>query len=54
MNAFLLSGVFFHAGAQDNLRTLTSIFRTLPVVISGVFLLAFVLVSATARWWASH
>ena len=53
-NAFLLSGVFFNDREEDGLHTITSIFRTTPIILSGLFLLAFVFVAATSPWWAKH
>jgi hypothetical protein len=51
INAFLLSGILSYASTVDRYQTFASIFRTVPVVVAGVFLLLFALVSATARWW---
>jgi hypothetical protein len=53
-NAFLLSGLFFCVNSEDGLHTLKSSFRTPPIIIAGLFLFTFVVVAATAPWWAKH
>jgi hypothetical protein len=52
INAFLLSAVLFSGTAEDRFRTLTSVFRTPPIVASGLLVIAFILVTATIPWWA--
>lgn len=53
-NALLLSGLLFSDSADGDARILRLVLRTPPVIISGLFLITFVLVSTTAAWWASH
>ena len=53
-NAFLLSGIFFREGSEKVLATAGSVFRTLPVVILGLFLVAFGCITATAPFWAKR
>jgi hypothetical protein len=53
-NSFFLSGMLFRESAGDGLHKVKSVFLTPPLIISGVFLLAFLLVAATAPWWASR
>jgi hypothetical protein len=54
INAFLTSGVFFRGSSEQDIHTLASFFRTPPLIISVVFLLAFLLVVVTLPWWARH
>jgi hypothetical protein len=51
ISAFLLSGLFFRINAERDLHARVTLFRTLPMVICALFLLAFIIVSATAPWW---
>jgi hypothetical protein len=52
INAFLLSGVLFCGAEEDGFRTLRLIFRTPPIIASGLLIFVFMLVTATVPWWA--
>src|SRR5215468_4937147 len=53
-NAFLLSGAFFQGSPKQDRATMMSVFRTPPVIISGLFLVVFVLIAASSPWWRRH
>jgi hypothetical protein len=53
-NSFLISGILFCGSNEDGLRTVRMIFRTPPVIASGLLLVVFLLVSATTKLWARH
>jgi hypothetical protein len=53
-NSFLISGILFCGNDEDGLRTVRMIFRTPPVIASGLLIIAFILVSATTQLWARH
>jgi hypothetical protein len=53
-NAFLLSGAFFQGSPEGDRGRMTSVFRTPPVTISGLFLIFFVLIAASSPWWRRH
>jgi hypothetical protein len=54
INFLLLGGVFFSGSAEDDFHFITSIFRTPPIIFSGLFLLTFVFIAATVPWWGKH
>lgn len=53
-NAFLSSGAFFQGSPERDRGPMTSVFRTPPVIISGLFLSVFVLIAASSPWWRRH
>jgi hypothetical protein len=53
-NSFLLSGIFFRDTSEGDFGTLTSVFRTPPIVILALFLAIFACVTATAPVWGKH
>ena len=53
-NAFLLSGTFVQRSPERDRGRMMSVFRTPPVIISGLFLIVFVLIAASSPWWRRH
>jgi hypothetical protein len=54
VNAFLLSGVFFCGTTENDSHTLMLLFRTPPLIASGLLILVFTLVTATIPWWGKR
>ena len=53
-NSFLLSGILFRDSSEGGFGTLSSVFRTPPIVILVLFLAIFACVTATAPVWGKH
>jgi hypothetical protein len=53
-NALLLSGIFLKERSEKAFATAGSVFRTLPIVMLGLFLFVFACVTLTAPLWTKR